>query len=142
MTPRDLLPTSYYHDHFMEMLAFVGKVFPDFLSDEEQAFIKMFRTLDMSARCLYIRMVNRKTRFFALQHIAHYNEIDAPKDALATLLEASLVRELQPEDAAGVLATLPKSDLSALADDLDLSDRRASWGKAKLVAYILASGDR
>jgi DNA polymerase-3 subunit epsilon len=126
----------------MEMLAFVGRVYPDFLNDEERAFIQRLNALDMSARCLYIRMANRKTRFFALQHIAHYDEIDSPRDALAALLETSFVRRLHPEDALDVLASLPKSDLTTLADDLDLGERRTSWGKAKLVAFILASADR
>ena len=52
-----VLPVYYYHDHFIEMLAFVDRVYGSILTEQHRAFIERFRALSKDAQCLLIRMV-------------------------------------------------------------------------------------
>ena len=68
------LPTYYYLDHFTEMLSFVRSIYGTVLSDEHYAFITRFESLSRDARCLLIRMVNRRGTVFNRQ-LFKYAEI-------------------------------------------------------------------
>jgi hypothetical protein len=59
-----VLPAYYYLDHFVEMLEFVQKTYGSILGDEHRAFIARFDGLSQDARCLLIRMVNRRGAIF------------------------------------------------------------------------------
>ncbi len=43
------LPVYYYHDHFVEMLAFVRATYGPILTDEHDAFVKRFQHLSKVA---------------------------------------------------------------------------------------------
>jgi DNA polymerase III subunit epsilon len=58
------LPVYYYHDHFVEMLAFVRATYGSILTDEHDAFVAWFQHLSKDAQCLLIRMVNRRGAIF------------------------------------------------------------------------------
>ena len=58
------LPVYYYHDHFVEMLSFVRTTYGSILTDEHDAFVLRFQSLSKDARCLLIRMVNRRGAIF------------------------------------------------------------------------------
>lgn len=58
------LHDTYYHDNFLYVLDHVEKLYDPFLTPFETDFLSSFRSLSISAQCLYIRMANRKGRFF------------------------------------------------------------------------------
>ena len=59
------LPTFYYHEHFIEMLDFVGRHYAHALLKQHVDFINDFNRLPDNAQRLYVRLVNRKGRLFA-----------------------------------------------------------------------------
>jgi DNA polymerase-3 subunit epsilon len=58
------LPVYYYHDHFVEMLAFVRATYGSILTDEHEAFGNRFEGLSKDAQCLLIRMISRRGAVF------------------------------------------------------------------------------
>ncbi len=62
---RQPLPTFYYHEHFVELLDFVGQHYAHVLLDEHVRYLQDFRALGREAQCLYVRLVNRKGGVFA-----------------------------------------------------------------------------
>ncbi|HSG58422.1 MAG TPA: exonuclease domain-containing protein [Woeseiaceae bacterium] len=124
------LPTFYYHEHFMELLDFVGQHYAHVLLEEHVRFIEEFRVLPREAQCLYVRLVNRKGRVFARNRI-RYPELGeiAPlfdvllangwatppgaehfKDVLGFLTRAEIYAAVLPHRA-GVSRSLKKADL-------------------------------
>ena len=65
------LPTFYYHEHFVEMLEFVGEHYKHALFDTHIAFLNEFKDLSREAQCLYVRLVNRKGRIFAVNRLRY-----------------------------------------------------------------------
>src|SRR6516165_12589098 len=59
-----VLPVYYYLDHFLEMLAFVRATYDSVLDEEHHAFFARFEMLSQDAKCLLVRMINRRGRIF------------------------------------------------------------------------------
>ncbi len=124
------LPTFYYHAHFIEMLDFVTEHYQHALFDEHRAFAREFRTLPREAQCLYVRLVNRKGRVFAIDRLRYPELGDLPPlldalrhqgwvtgpdaehfdDVLAFLTRDEIYRVLQPR-IAGLSRSLKKAEL-------------------------------
>ena len=88
MAPPDkiILPDKYYLDNFEFLLDFVEKKYHALLSVPEVNFITNFQALSEDAKCLYVRICNRKGIFFRLKKLA-YNEINSIESAHIELLE-------------------------------------------------------
>ena len=71
-----ILPQKYYHQYFMEVLAFVKKYSTHLMGPEEELFILDFNKLSIDAQCLFIRLSNRKGPYFRLDKL-NYNEISS-----------------------------------------------------------------
>ena len=78
------LPVYYYHDHFVEMLAFVRSTYGPILTDEHDAFVLRFQSLSKDAQCLLIRMVNRRGAIFnrTLFRYAEISDVERAADDL------------------------------------------------------------
>lgn len=135
--PQIVLPPTYYHDHFTEMLAFIGRVYGPALGEAEQAFIGAFGALSLQAQCLYIRMSNRKKAVFRLGDLG-YGEIPEPEYALDELRRAGFAGGVGEGDYRAVLDDLQKPELIALARAHAAEGFRASWGKPEIVAWVVA----
>ena len=133
--PQIVLPPTYYHDHFTEMLAFIGQVYGGALGEAEHAFMRAFDGLSLPAQCLYIRMSNRKKAVFRLGDLT-YGEIPEPEMALEELRQTGFARGVGAEDYRGLLDDLQKSELVAVARAHAADGFRASWGKPQVVAWI------
>lgn len=75
-----LLSATYYLDNFNYLLSHVERLYAPLLSSLETGFIADFRSLSSEAQCLYIRMTNRKGRFFRpskLQYTEIRNTVNA-----------------------------------------------------------------
>src|SRR5260221_11805508 len=130
------LPVYYYHDHFVEMLAFVRSTYGPILTDEHDAFVLRFQSLSKDAQCLLIRMVNRRGAIFN-RTLFRYTEIFDVERAADDLLACGQARTLKAEDYAAFVACLPKDILVGGAKGAGRTDIRVSWPKAKLVDYFL-----
>ena len=131
------LPVYYYHDHFVEMLAFVRATYGSILTDEHEAFVTCFQHLSKDAQCLLIRMVNRRGAIFN-RSLFRYVEISDLERAVDDLLACGQARPLKEEDYSAFAACLPKDVLISGAKAAGRTDVRASWPKAKLADYFLA----
>jgi DNA polymerase-3 subunit epsilon len=131
------LPVYYYHDHFVEMLAFVRATYGSILTDEHDAFITRFQNLSKDAQCLLIRMVNRRGAIFN-RSLFRYAEISDLERAADDLLACGQARLLKHEDYSAFVACLPKDVLVTGAKAAGRTDVRVSWPKAKLTDYYLA----
>jgi DNA polymerase-3 subunit epsilon len=128
------LPTFYYHEHFVEMLDFVEAHYAHVLLPAHVAFVTDFRKLGRNAQCLYVRLVNRKGRVFAvdrlrypelgdtrplLEELRKNGWIGAPDasrfdDLLAFLTRGEIYDVLLPR-VAGISRSLKKADLVRFA---------------------------
>ncbi len=86
-----LLPEKYYLENFEYLLAFVETRAGFTLPPGVQQFLQTFRAASEPARCLYVRMANRKPSFF-LPAQWHYPEIGDLPGALAELAAAGLAQ--------------------------------------------------
>ncbi|MBM3618441.1 MAG: DNA polymerase III subunit epsilon, partial [Alphaproteobacteria bacterium] len=128
---RLLLPVYYYHDHFMEMLTFVQEVYGSILNAEERQFIASLEALDKGARCLFIRMVNRKTHMFNPE-LFRYSEIEDVPKSLQRLIDAGFARFLNEGDYAPMLSGLGKADLLTMAPAA-----KKGWSKPRIAQHLL-----
>ncbi len=135
------LPARYYLDYFEYVLDFVGRHYGALLQADERAFLATFRALPTDARCLFVRMTNRRHQFFRVAQW-QYPEIEDLPAALDALLAVQLATRLGPAhapEAADVLHIFTRTEVLALARQL-LDDTKgwSSRKKPELVADLLA----
>lgn len=130
------LPVYYYLDHFEEMLSFVGDTYAGMLNEDQRVFIARFSEFSKDARCLFIRMLNRRAFVFNRTQFK-YSEIANIDRAIAELSSHGHARELREGDYDVFLACLTKDALLLGAKRANLSDVRTSWPKQKLIDYFL-----
>ena len=133
--PQIVLPPTYYHDHFTEMLAFIGQVYGPALGEAERVFITDFGRLSLQAQCLYIRMSNRKKAVFRLGDLS-YGEIPEPEYALDELRDTGFARGVGEGDYRALLDDFGKPELVKLARRRAPEGFRATWAKPEIVAWI------
>ncbi|BBO01997.1 exonuclease domain-containing protein [Bradyrhizobium ottawaense] len=132
------LPVYYYLDHFAEMLGFVQRTYASVLGPEHHAFIARFEGLPRDARCLLVRMINRRGAIFN-RSLFSYPEIDDVERAASDLTAAGHARELGEADYAAFVSCLPKDILVTGAQAAGRGDVRKSWSKPKFIDYYLQS---
>ncbi len=88
------LPPKYYLTYFQYLVAFVEQQYGNLLSESEQAFIREFRQMPENAQCWYIRLANRRGRFFRLEKLS-YPELPPLETQLPILEQAHLVQRLE-----------------------------------------------
>ena len=96
------LKTRYYLDHFEEMLEFVLTRYPHAIAPDHRSFAEIFQALSLDARCLFVRLVNRKGNVF-LRDYLRYEEINDISTAINELRAADFVRTVQTSDYREVL---------------------------------------
>jgi DNA polymerase-3 subunit epsilon len=107
------LPTFYYHEHFVEMLSFVARHYAHVLLESHAAFIDQFHKLPHPAQCLYVRLVNRKGRVFAVNRI-RYPELGDHGPLLGTLRDHAWIRSPGVGDFDDVLGFLTRAEIYAI----------------------------
>ncbi|MDC7685169.1 exonuclease domain-containing protein [Asticcacaulis sp. BYS171W] len=134
MRPFPVLPPTYYHSHFMEMLTFVREVYGALLGDAETAFLSAFEALSPEAQCVYIRMSNRKRAIFTRADL-DYSEIHHIDLSLQELHEQGFVRGLSPDDYRTCLDGLTRPALTDLARAYEI-EVKSTWPKARLCDHL------
>ena len=110
--PRDL-PTYYYHQHFTEMLEFIGVHYSNVLNDYESCFLADYRDLSFPAQCLYVRLINRRGRLFKRSKL-RYPEIPSIDEAIEELERAEFIVAPAPKDALEIFELLTRDQLTSL----------------------------
>jgi DNA polymerase-3 subunit epsilon len=131
-----VLPAYYYLEHFSEMLEFVQRIYGPILGADHHAFIARFESLSRDARCLLIRMVNRRGAIFDRSSF-NYPEIADVERAASDLMLVGHARALGETDYAAFIACLAKDVLVTGAHAAGRKDVRKSWSKPKFIEYYL-----
>ncbi len=129
---RNDLPPLYYLDNFEEQLAFVLSHYRHIIADDHLQIIDSFTSLSVPARCLYVRMANRKGTVFMQPML--YPEIGEPLAALAELRRNCFVRAPALDDADALLKRLDRSSLFAY---LQYRDQAVAKKLTKKACYAL-----
>src|SRR5215203_4886455 len=131
-----VLPVYYYLEHFTEMLSFVETTYRAILGTEHHSFIGEFRSLTNDEQCIFVRMVNRRSRIFARSSLS-YAEIAHIEHVLQALTERGFLRSLHAEDYGAWLSVLRKDQLVAIARAAQNAEARSSWSKPKLIGHFV-----
>jgi len=124
------LPPKYYLDHFREFRATLVKQYCQFFDDHHVVFLKDFDSLSEDGQCLYLRLMNRRGRFF-FQDSLQYQEITSYENAASELNEKKFIARLTEQDWEEFLSILPKAKLVELAS-LNSIPFKKSWPREKL----------
>ncbi len=124
------------------MLAFVTARYDHALECRHRRFLQDYRALSENARCLYVRIANRRGRLFHRDHL-RYGELDLDA-AIAELLAQRFLSHPVVDDFAGLLALAPRSDLVARLRSLPVESagetiRLSSTKKQDLIRQSLAT---
>ncbi len=110
------LPEKYYLDYFQGLLEHVQLQYKKLLSPAEKSFIKRYHKLPEDAKCLFVRLANRRGSFFRINKV-QYAEIQNLQAALQLLIRSKYFTALCPndrEDIRYVLHTFTKPELILL----------------------------
>jgi len=108
--PRKELPPFYYHQHFLEMLDFLEQSYSHVFEPQHREFLADFRDLDLHSQALYVRLINRKGRVFAISRL-RYPEIGPVTLPLNSLRAAGFVAAPGTEHFDQVLQFLTKAEI-------------------------------
>lgn len=105
------LPPKYYLGHFQEFIEVVSGPLRPFLGPEHLSWLSDYSALSEDAKCLLIRMVNRKGHVFSREAL-QYAEIKDRERALEELLEKKFIRYSEKKDLEDLLRLQPKDLLT------------------------------
>ncbi len=105
-----VLKTGYYLDNFLFLLDFVSKRYSDILNADELVFIARFKSFNINARRLYVRLISRKGPYFVKEKII-YNEIKDLDKAISELVKNKYLQKNPEDDLGQLLQTLTKNEL-------------------------------
>lgn len=138
-----VLPDRYYLDHFEEMLGFVAARYDHALDPRHRDFLASYRSLSLHARCLYVRIANRRGRLFHRDHL-RYPEI-AMEAALSELFDHGFLAPPAPGDFEGLLSLMPRTGLVEILRRFPAEDpgrekiRLSSAKKQELIAHVIGT---
>ena len=88
---KKLLPEKYYHTNYHHLLFIIESKYLGLLSDNELNYIENFKKLSNNAQCLYLRLQNRKGRYFRFSKLL-YPEIEDIQQGLQELIKKAFVQ--------------------------------------------------
>lgn len=133
-----ILPEKYYLDNFNYVLDFVERKYDKLLSAEELDFIHSFRQLPENAQCLYVRISNRKGKFFRIGKL-NYTEIEDLSGAHNLLMDAgysSNSSELTIEETYQLISIFNKPEIVKIIKELE-EEIDAKLPKAEFILEIV-----
>ena len=139
--PTITLKSRYYLDHFEEMLNFILTRYQHALEPKHLAFAENFQSLSLDARCLYVRMVNRKGHVFVRDYL-RYEEIHNTPAAVEELHDRDFILTVANNQYEDLLRIHTRDALAAhiRQHDFPLSVEapRNNAKKAELIQFALA----
>ncbi|MBC7420656.1 MAG: VRR-NUC domain-containing protein [Bdellovibrio sp.] len=125
------LPPKYYLDHFAEFTSFLKNKYQHLFQFEHTDFLQKFEDLSEDARCVYVRMSNRKGRVFHVGDL-HYEEINDAMGAVTELIKNNFASAPTRTDLNEILNFLGKPELVHLLTSAK-ADFKKSCKKSELV---------
>jgi DNA polymerase-3 subunit epsilon len=107
---RKELPEKYYLDHFNEFVGFISQQCAHLLDKEHQEFVSCYQQLSHDSQCMFVRVVNRQSRFINLNKMI-YQEINDGPHQLLILENAGLLSKLSLNNVNAWLQELTKLQL-------------------------------
>lgn len=132
------LPGYYYHDHFKEVINSLRGHYSKILGDVHHQWIAEFESQSFEVQCLYLRMVNRKGKFFRKSKLV-YADIPNSDVVLESLLEKRYARKIDYSDFPPLWQSLTKTELVAFCKDQAFQQIKTSWNKPKIVEQLISS---
>lgn len=108
---RPQLGSRYYLGHFEEMIGFVEEKYTHTFDAAHRQFLDDFRGLHRDARCLYVRMANRKGTVFRVATLG-YAEIENLPRAIELLRTTHFARAARDADLEGLLRAHSRHELA------------------------------
>lgn len=113
-----ILPPKYYLDHFLEMVKTLKTLHGFLLEDHNWEFLKRFESLSEDAKCLYIRVANRKGVLFD-KHSFEFNNWEE-------LEENGFIRKANEKDSCLFLDWAKKDLIKKILDEKGISYKKSS----------------
>ncbi|MEM8967551.1 MAG: VRR-NUC domain-containing protein [Bacteroidota bacterium] len=138
--PQIELPEKYYLDNFEALLRFVQEKSGNLMSRREKNFARKFLALPEDARCLFVRLTNRKGSFFRISKLA-YAEINDLLETTDLLCQQKFFSRLSPKHSnefTEVLSIFPKAELLTLLPKEELPKGYRSLKKPELITCAVA----
>ena len=133
------LPEKYYLGYFESILTFVSEQYDSLLQEQEHNFLHRFAQLSENARCLYIRIFNRRGRFFRVNRLK-YPEIEPLQDSVDELISEQFIVQLPgyiPEQSAELLHIFTKAELTRLGKTLlEYPGKLGALKKGELISLL------
>ncbi len=130
------LPEKYYLDNFEALLRFVQEKSGRLMSRREKNFVRKFLALPEDARCLFVRLTNRKGSFFRVSKL-NYAEIRNLLETTNLLCQQKFFSRLCSRHCATfaeILSIFPKAELLSFLPKEDLPKGYRSLKKPELIA--------
>ncbi|MDF2867226.1 MAG: hypothetical protein K0S11_696 [Gammaproteobacteria bacterium] len=118
-----VLAPTYYLEHWQYLLDFVQRHYEFLLIETERSLLKKFTELSIDARCLFVRLINRRIRYFKLTELG-YAEIINLEQAVAELIANKFVSWVTPTATVEIeqlLAIFTKTELIGFAQQSGLT---------------------
>lgn len=134
------LPSHYHLEHYQYLLEFVQKHYANLLLDQEKIFIAKFNSLSLAGRSLYVRLANRKTKFFKSMAL-NYPEITDMQAALDELITQGFAEWISPDSPVEyqeLANSFTRTELNKIIRELDLQFSE-KLNKTELIAKITAN---
>jgi DNA polymerase-3 subunit epsilon len=126
-----VLPPKYYLTHFFEFLEFLGQHYSPVMDPPHRKLISDFQDLGEEARCVFVRMINRKGSIFHRDAFKRNLEILDSSGAIEELLGAGFARPLREADKSELFEYLSKVELRNWLLENDVATP-VSVGRARL----------
>ncbi len=116
-----ILPPKYYLTYFEYLIGFIETHSEKLLGDADRLFIADFRGLSEDARCVLVRMANRKGLYFRFDRFS-YEEISSVGEAVEELVEKNMV-SLEPPADPSLFTLFTKKELDGLFPESDFNKK-------------------
>ena len=135
-----ILEITYYLTNFEYLLNFITKSYKQLLNTYETTLIQQFFKLSEPARCLYVRMCNRKGVIFKISGL-QYQEIPSTQEAAHELMTNHFVTQLSLEHEthfADLLTVFTKKELLGFMQVYDFKLHKANKNlKINEIYYVI-----
>jgi DNA polymerase-3 subunit epsilon len=125
---RNELPEKYYLNHFNEFIHFITQRCVHLLDKEHQEFIKYYQQLPHETQCMFVRVINRQSRYINLNKMI-YQEISDCTGQLLLLEKAGFLGVLSLNDIDGWLQDLTKIQLLDILNEYEICAVKKSASK-------------
>lgn len=138
MDEKKLLPEKYYLTNYLHLLSVIESKYSLLLSNSEKLFIEYFKSLPEDEKCLFLRLQNRKGRYFRFSKF-NYPEIQSLDNTLQTLIKKGFCAIVgsETDSALELLDLYNRKELLEMLSYFDITIKGLSkYNKLELVGLL------